>query len=617
MPKTYAHDMPFGAQLLPNGETRFRLWAPAQDAVALVLEDPERIVPMTRSDDGFCAVTTAAPAGSRYWFQLEDGVRVPDPASRHQPEDVHGPSEVIDPHAYAWQHAEWCGRPWHEAVLYEVHVGAFSSEGTFDGLRWKLDHIARLGVTGVELMPVADFGGRRNWGYDGVLPFAPDAAYGKPADLKRLIDEAHARGLMVFLDVVYNHFGTDGNYLQKYAESFFEPAEHTPWGPAINYKIRAVRDFVIHNVRYWLEEYRVDGMRLDAVDRIIDRSEVHILSEIAATVRRTLAAGRHVHLVLENDRNDPRWLQRGDDCRPVYYDAQWNDDIHHVYHHLATGETVGYYTDYVHNPQRLLARALSTGFVYQGEPSAHRNGALRGAPSDHLPPTAFVAFIQNHDQIGNRAFGERITNLAPFEAVKALQALVLLAPNIPLLFMGEEWGATQPFCFFTDFRGQLADAVRQGRRREFEHFAAFASEEARARIPDPNDVSTFLASRLDWSVPEQSTHAEWLESVCALLRLRREVIVPRLVGISGGAKATMVSDTAVQVGWTLGDQSRLSVITNLAAEATEVTPELIQAEVLFSWPQNVPGELREGRLPRWSVLWLLSQAAADRRDPPN
>jgi malto-oligosyltrehalose trehalohydrolase len=610
MSATFAHSMPFGAQPLPDGRIRFQLWAPSQERVALVLEDQERILPMTRLDGGFFAVTTdAARAGSRYRFQLEDGFCVPDPASRHQPGDVHGPSELIDPHAYAWQHPTWRGRPWYETVLYELHVGAFSEEGTFDGVRRKLDHLVMLGITAVELMPVADFSGTRNWGYDGVMPFAPDAVYGRPEDLKRLIDEAHARELMVFLDVVYNHFGPDGNFLNRYAQGFFDEDEHTPWGGAINFESRPVRDFTIHNVLYWLEEYRIDGLRFDAVDWLLDDSEPHVLDEIATTVRKIIPSERHVHLVLENDNNDPHLLERGPDGRAVRYDAQWNDDIHHVYHHLLSGDAGGYYVDYATHPLERLAKALSSGFVYQGDVSHYRDGAVRGAPSGHLPPTAFVAFIQNHDQIGNRAFGERIVDLAGHPAVKAMQAVLLLAPQIPLLFMGEEWGATQPFCFFTNFHDELADAVREGRRREFKKFPQFASEEARAQIPDPNDVATFAASRLDWSVPEQPEHAAWLDLVRALLRIRHAAIAPRLAGAPGGAaSAALLSDTALRVRWILGDQSQLTLIANLADLASDVPPaDAIDSDVLYASPADLPDDLRQGRLPPWSVLWLLNQ----------
>jgi maltooligosyltrehalose trehalohydrolase len=519
---------------------------------------------------------------------------------------------VVDPRAYAWQHTAWRGRPWAEAVLYELHVGAFTEEGTFDGVRRKLDYLAELGVTAIELMPLAEFSGTRNWGYDGVMPFAPDAAYGSPDDLKRLIDEAHGRGLMMLLDVVYNHFGPEGNYLPRYAKSFFEPDEHTPWGAAINYKVRAVREFALHNVLYWLEEFRFDGLRFDAVDRIIDRGEEHILKEIAATVRRTIPAERHIHLVLENDSNQAHLLERDESGAPVYYDAQWNDDVHHVYHHLLSGEAGGYYADYAAGAHERLARALSSGFVYQGDASNYRHGAVRGEPSAHLPPTAFVGFIQNHDQVGNRAFGERTADLAPREAVQAVQAILMLAPQIPLLFMGEEWGATQPFCFFTDFHDKLADAVREGRRREFKRFPEFASADARAHIPDPNAWSTFAASRLDWSVAEQAEHRAWLEFVRRLIQLRQDTIVPRLGGIRGHAgKATILSGTALRVAWALADGSTLELIANLADHASDVAcAGGIGNDALFANHPDLPGELRAGRLPPWSVLWLLHPRAS-------
>jgi maltooligosyltrehalose trehalohydrolase len=553
--------------------------------------------------DGWFELDTAdAQAGSRYSFGLDDGKAVPDPVSRFQPEDVHGPSEVVDPTAYRWQNPDWRGRPWHETVLYELHVGTFSEEGTYDGLRRRLDHLVELGATAIELMPLADFSGMRNWGYEGVLPFAPDASYGRPDQLKRLIDEIHGRGLMAFLDVVYNHFGPEGNYLGRYAPSYFDPDKHTPWGAAIDYSQRPVRDVAIHNVLYWLEEYRFDGLRFDAVDRIIDESEPHILEEIALAVRQTIPPDRHVHLVLENDANDAHLLER-EDGRPVYYDAQWNDDIHHVYHHLLTSDSGGYYRDYVHEPFRLLARALATGFVYQGEPSQHRDGARRGEPSGHLPPTAFVAFLQNHDQIGNRAFGERIADLAPWPAVKAAQAVLLLAPNVPLLFMGEEWGATQPFCFFTDFHDELADAVREGRRREFKKFPQFADETARAAIPDPNDMATFAASRLDWSVPQDPEHADWLAYTSELLRIRRARIVPLLPAIEGGATAE-VAGAVLQVAWPTGD-GRLTLLANLAAEPAEASaaPE---GTLVFESDPDLRDMVRRGSMPPWSVLWLLA-----------
>jgi maltooligosyltrehalose trehalohydrolase len=539
---------------------------------------------------------------------LGDGTRVPDPASRFQPEDVHGPSEVVDPRGYRWQHPDWCGRPWHETVLYELHVGTFSEEGTFDGLRRKLDHLVGLGVTAVELMPLADFPGLRNWGYDGVLPFAPDASYGSPDQLKRLIDEMHGRGLMAFLDVVYNHFGPDGNYLSLYAPDYFDPNAQTPWGAAINYRQRPVRDLTIHNVLYWLEEYRFDGLRFDAVDQIIDTGQPHILDEIAETVRRVMPPERHVHLVLENDANQGRLLERRDG-RPIVYDAQWNDDLHHVCHHLLTGEAAGYYRDYATEPVGRLARALTSGFVYQGDVSQDRGGVRRGTPSDHLPPTAFVGFLQNHDQIGNRAFGERIADLAPWPAIRAFQALLLLAPQIPLLFMAEEWGATQPFCFFTDFHDDLADVVREGRRREFKKFPQFADEAARAEIPDPNDITTFAASRIDWSVLQQPRHADWLAYTSEILRIRREAIVPLLPTIESRGASAEVTGRALRVTWPLGDGRSLVLIANLAAQAAAIAA-VPAGTLLFETEPDLLDSVQRGSAPPWSVLWLLAPGQA-------
>jgi malto-oligosyltrehalose trehalohydrolase len=462
--------------------------------------------------------------GEAYAFKVKpDAPPVPDPASRSNPWDVNGPSAVVDPRAYRWNDAAWRGRPWHEAVLYELHLGTFSPEGTYLGAIGKLDHLANLGVTAIEVLPVADFRGRRNWGYDGVLQFAPDAAYGTPEDLKRFVDAAHARGIEVILDVVYNHFGPEGNYLPTYAPPFFNAARQTPGGAAINFDAkdsRTVRDFFVHNALYWIEEYRFDGLRLDAVHAIRDDSPVHIVEEIAQAVARGPGRDRHVHIVLENDANSARLIERG--AR-----AQWNDDAHHGFHVLLTGESDGYYADYAADAPRLLGRALAEGFSWQGEPSAHRGGARRGEPSKHLPLTAFMPFLQNHDQVGNRAKGDRLSMLAAPERVRLAMAMLLLAPSVPLLFMGEEFAARTPFLYFCDFKGELADAVREGRRREFASFARFAGEGAREAIPDPNDARTLVASRLDWASLDNPAHAAALVHFGRRTDLRASMIVPR------------------------------------------------------------------------------------------
>ncbi|TAK46477.1 MAG: malto-oligosyltrehalose trehalohydrolase [Betaproteobacteria bacterium] len=563
--------MPFGAELQPGGATRFRLWAPAAGRVALLLASSatRAELPLAPLADGWHECIADAPAGSRYAFRIDGGMSVPDPASRANPEDVHAPSMVVDPLAFEWQDADWKGRPWEEAVIYELHVGAFTPQGTFDAAIGRLDELAALGVTALELMPVAEFPGRRNWGYDGVLPFAPEAAYGPPEDFKRLVQAAHAHGLMVLLDVVYNHFGPEGNYLHLYAPQFFNPAHATPWGAAINFDgeaSRTVREFFIHNALYWVEEFRCDGLRLDAVHAIRDSSE----PDIVAAIGRALACGpgreRHVHLVLENDRNQTHYLERDAHLlRPRLASAQWNDDVHHALHVLVTGESDGYYADYAEAPLARLGRALAEGFAYQGEPSAFRGGAPRGSASGHLPATAFIAFLQTHDQVGNRAFGERLAAIAAPAALRAAEACVLLAPQVPMLFMGEEYGATTPFLFFCDFAPELAAAVAHGRRQEFARFAAFRDPASRGRIPDPGDAATFAASRLRWDERAQAPHREHLQNIAALLELRRRHLVPRLAGTGSGR--FVIVDGALHVEWMLGGGARWHLAANFSPAA--------------------------------------------------
>jgi malto-oligosyltrehalose trehalohydrolase len=592
------HRMPQGAELRPGG-VRFRLWAPDCDRVAVELESRDRtgatsVLPMAAGADGWHELATGeAAAGSRYRFVLPDGRKVPDPASRFQPDDVHGPSEVIDAAAYAWQHAEWQGRPWTEAVVYELHVGAFSAEGTFLAVIPHLDHLVALGVTAIELMPVADFPGARNWGYDGVLLYAPDAIYGRPEDLKALVDAAHARGLMVILDVVYNHFGPDGNYLPLYATRFFTERHQTPWGAAINYDGPAsapVREFIIHNALYWVEEYNLDGLRLDAVHAIMDDGSRHILDELADRVRGF--RGR-THLLLENEDNQARRLLRDGRGNPEHFTAQWNDDLHHVLHVAATFENAGYYADYRGDTEK-LGRALAEGFAFQGEMMPFR-GERRGEPSAALPPAAFVAFIQNHDQIGNRAFGERLTRIAPFEALRAVAAVYLLLPQVPMLFMGEEWGSTQPFPFFCDFSGELAAAVRNGRRQEFARFPEFQDEAMRERIPDPLAEATFASARLEWGDLALPQHAGWLDFYTRLLAIRRTTLVPILDGIRRGGRYQVHGAGVVAVRWALGDGEELKLEANLSPHRAAAFPELAGR---LLWEEGAPGA-------PWFVRWSI------------
>ena len=439
-------------------------------------------------------------------------------------------------------------------------------------------------------MPIAEFPGTRGWGYDGTYLYAPSSRYGRPEDLKRLVEACHARGLAVFLDVVYNHFGPEGNYLPAIAPDFFTERHHTPWGAALDFDgpmSRPVRDFMIHNALYWLEEYAFDGLRLDAVHAIHDDSEPDILSELAQTVRSHIT-DREIHLVLENDRNQARYLTRSAG-RAGCFTAQWNDDLHHAMHVLITGEDVGFYADYAAEPARHLGRALAEGFAYQGEPSPFRGGRPRGEPSAALPATAFVSFLQNHDAVGNQPFGTRLSMRAADAALHAGIAIVLLSPQIPLLFMGEEWGSARPFLFFCDFEPGLADAVREGRRREFAHFPEFRDEAARQNIPDPTLASTFEESKLDWAEPTRQTHAGWLARYRPLLAIRQREIIPRLRGIGGFAvRYRVLGANSVIVEWRLGDGSQLRLIANFAAEPVSASDVLEVGRILYT-SAKMPG----------------------------
>jgi malto-oligosyltrehalose trehalohydrolase len=571
----------------------------------------DRVLAMEDRECGWFELSVeGASAGDRYRFRLDGGPFLPDPASRFQPDDVHAASEVIDPSAFCWSDDDWRGRPWEEAVFYELHVGAFTSEGTYAGVMSRLDHLVRTGVTALELMPLADFPGSRNWGYDGVYPFAPDARYGRPEMLKALIQAAHARGLMVFLDVVYNHFGPEGCYIGQVAPPFFTDRHRTPWGRAINFDgpdSRTVREFFIANALYWIEEYHFDGLRLDAVHALVDDSDRDILIEIAEAVHAAIGDTRFVHLILENDDNASRYLERRANGRPRWYAAQWNDDIHHALHVLLTHETSGYYADYEAASTRDLGRALTEGFIYQGEPSVHRNGARRGEPSACLPPTAFVSFLQNHDQIGNRAFGERLTSHLGATAHRAAMATLLLAPSPPLLFMGEEWGCKQPFPFFCDFEPALADAVREGRRREFARFPEFRSEAARSRIPDPNAEATFLAAVLDWTALDEEPHRQWLEFVRRALSVRAREIVPRLRDPAPNiARFEELGPRALTACWQLGEGAVLRLYANLAEEAKPDIGHPSCGRLIFGVGDDAARTFAQGVLPPWSTLWFLA-----------
>lgn len=539
----------WGPQPLDDGRWRFRLWAPDREAVTLERDGAEPL-PMRRESGGWHVVEAHARAGDRYRFRLDTDLAVPDPASRAQSDGVHGWSLLVERFT---GDPDWRGRPWEEAVIYELHVGLC---GGFAGVATLLPDLAAIGVTAIELMPINAFGGARNWGYDGVLPFAPAEAYGGPQELRALVDAAHTHGLMIFLDVVYNHFGPDGNYLGAYASTFFHAEKHTPWGGAVAVDRPEVAAFFRENALMWLCDYGFDGLRFDAVHAIGDDA---FLDALAHDIRAAVGPERHVHLMLENEGND------ADRLSPDRYDAQWNDDFHNVMHVLLSGESDAYYADFAERPADRLARCLSDGFIYQGDPSPHQGGKIRGKPSGHLPPSAFIAFLQNHDQVGNRALGERLTRLTSAARLKAATALLLLMPQIPFLFMGEETGARSPFLFFTDFHDDLADAVREGRRKEFAGFAAFASEEARAHIPDPNALTTFEASRVE---PGEDA-VNWRGFYTRLMALRRDHIVPGIAGCrSTGTE--VVGEAAIKAKWRLASGETLTLLLNLGSEQVDV-----------------------------------------------
>jgi len=579
----------FGAQLRPDGVT-FRLWAPAAGRVELMLDGAH---PMQTREAGWHEVTIAGiKAGTLYKFRIDAEFEVADPASHFQPFDVSGPSEVIDHNAFAWRAPSWRGRPWAEAVTLELHVGTFTPGGTFRAAIERLDALVDAGITAIELMPVADFAGRRNWGYDGVLLYAPDSVYGRPDDLRVLIDEAHARGLMVFLDVVYNHFGPEGNYLPRYAPQFFTSA-HTPWGAAIDYAVPQVRAFAIENALHWLARYRFDGLRLDAVHAISAPGEPHLLHDLSRAVGELAAeSGRTIHLVLENDDNRARLLDPLADPPGGSYRAQWNDDYHHAWHVLLTGEKGSHYRDYAADPGGHLACALASGFAFQGEVSAHRGGRPRGEPSRSLSPLAFVNFLQNHDQIGNRPLGERLVTRVAEAPLTAALAVTLLAPMPPLLFMGEEWGARTPFPFFCDFPEPLATAVRKGRRAEFKEAYAALGE----RIPDPLAESTFRAAVLDWDTRASPAGRLRLGLVRELLALRQREIAPYLAAASFGV--AQYRDRLLQAHWRLAGGRALLLVANLSDRPALAPPQARTGRPIW-------GAEHAGKLAPWAVLWRI------------
>jgi maltooligosyltrehalose trehalohydrolase len=509
------------------------VWAPAVDDVAA--STPSGRVPMVRDGAGWWR--SDEPYSGAYRFVVE-GDELPDPRSPWQPNGTRGPSHTVDHDAFAWSDHAWTGRPLASSVLYELHVGTFTGEGTFDGVVGKLDHLRSLGVSAIELLPVAEFPGERGWGYDGVLLYAPHHAYGGPDGLKRLVDAAHGRGLAVVLDVVYNHLGPSGNHLARFGP-YFTDRHSTPWGQAVNFDdagSHEVRRFFCDNALQWLRDYHIDGLRLDAVHAIHDESALHVLEQLAIEVDQLArATGRTRWLIAESDLNDPK-LVRNRDAHGYGLDAAWSDDFHHAVHAAVTGERSGYYADF--GDVGAVSYALENTYVADGRFSRHRD-RRHGRPVD-VPQDRFVCFLQNHDQIGNRAVGERLSSLARRDDLFGAAALLLLGPFVPMLFQGEEWGATTPFLYFTDHDDpEIAEAVRTGRRREF---AAFDWDPA--DIPDPQDPETAVRSRVDWDERARPEHHEIEAWHRALLGLRT-LLLRDLVGHDDRVRSRVVDRAVV------------------------------------------------------------------------
>ncbi|MET0533906.1 MAG: malto-oligosyltrehalose trehalohydrolase [Steroidobacter sp.] len=585
----------FGPTLTADG-ARFRFWAPGARRVDLKIDSgagEQLHGELKPAGNGwFETIARGVGAGTKYRFRIDDELDVPDPASRFQPGGVQAPGEIIDPNAFAWKQSSWRGREWHEAVLYEMHVGTFTREGTYAAAISRLDELADLGVTALELLPLNTFPGRRGWGYDGVLLYAPHAPYGRPEDLKRFVQAAHERNLMVLIDVVYNHFGPEGNYLHRYAPAFFTDEHHTPWGSAINFAHPIVRQFFIQNALYWLSEFHLDGLRVDAVHAMFDDGDMHFIDELVDSVQRGPGADRHVHIVLENHHNESRRLGR----RGKTFVSQWNDDFHHPLHILLSGETDGYYKNFAAAPVKDLGRVLAEGFAYQGETY---DGTPRGEKSGALPPSAFVNFLQNHDQIGNRAFGDRLAQLSPPEKLRAGLAILLLSPQVPMFFMGEEYAASQPFLYFCDYQGELAAAIREGRRNEFASFGVFADEQQREKIPDPNAPRTYETSQLDARDRERSPHREQLAYTRELLRIRTEKIVPIIPTIVAGTGVYEVDGQALTVSWNTTGKGKLVLQANLGDAPASRT---LAGDLLFSTHSTSGGNQQ---LRGWEVRLLL------------
>jgi maltooligosyltrehalose trehalohydrolase len=541
---------------------RFAVWAPAAHSVEVELEPSSKRVPLRRDDDGVWSASVAeARSGTRYVYRLNGELRRPDPYSRFQPEGVHGPSEVVDPNAYEWHDADWPGLRIEGLVIYQAHVGTFTPEGTLDAFRRELPRLKSLGVSAVQLLPLAEFPGERNWGYDGVDLFAVSHAYGGPIALRRFVDAAHGLGLGVIVDVVYNHFGPDGNYLRDFSPDYFTDRYHTPWGDAVNFDGAGnarVRQLMVDNARYWIREYHADGLRLDATHAIYDASPRHILAEVTEVAREAAGPARGVVLIAESSENDVRYMRSVEDGG-FGFDAVYADDFHHALRRYLAGDHEGYYADYAGTLDE-VARCIEQGWLYEGQTTPRSHGERRrGTPARQQPAWQFLYVLQNHDQVGNRAFGERLHHQVGLERFAAASALLLFLPFTPMLFMGQEFGASSPFQFFTDHNPELGKLVTEGRRREFSAFSAFADAATRERIPDPQAESTFVASKLRLEEAETPAGAELQAWYRALLTLRREDSVLADQSREKMAVRVLSPDVLSVRRWSSGEQRLLLV----------------------------------------------------------
>jgi maltooligosyltrehalose trehalohydrolase len=579
-----------GAKRLSDSAWEFLLWAPNARSASVHLLTGDAVLPMEPLAHGYHRTVAAnLKAGMKYFYRLDDDRDLPDPASRYQPEGVHGPSQLVDTATFEWTDRNWVGRSLETSVFYELHVGTYTREGTFDALIRHLPELVELGITTIELMPIAQFPGTRNWGYDGTFLFAPQNSYGRPVALQRFVNAAHTHGLAVALDAVYNHLGPEGNYLNAFGP-YFTDRYRTPWGQAVNFDGQysdEVRRFFIENALYWIEDYHVDALRLDAVHGIFDFGSRHFLAELKSEVSHlSQRLGRQIHLIAESDLNDSRLL-RDPTCGGYGLDAQWSDDFHHAVHTLLTRENRGYYSDY--GDITSLTSTLRNGWYYSGQYSPHRKRRHGNSPRE-LPPAKFVVCIQNHDQIGNRAAGERLTALVDYEALKLAAGITLLSPFVPLLFMGEEYGESAPFQYFVSHGDPaLVEAVRRGRREEF---AAFGWQES---VPDPQAEETFARSHVDHSLREEGSHKTLFRVYQELIRIRAE----HSLGNSVAHTVRDLGDKGLILAYPEVSQPLIVIFNFAEFSVTLEIPELegqwtmLMNSAAVSWNGPVPDEAQE------------------------